>query len=126
MPQSRKQPNSLPIHIKMTMKLKIKIIGPKVYDVGYRVFLLKHAMNMTLPGLSTYNWKEGGQQEVIALVKGDEARIKAFLKTYEGRYPTWIRDAFQASTGRCQSDKGTTRDALSLLPSQEEARAKGW
>jgi acylphosphatase len=36
----------------MNMKLKIKIIGPKVHDVGYRVFLLKHAMNLALPGLS--------------------------------------------------------------------------
>jgi len=69
------------------MKLKIKIIGPKVHDVGYRVFLLKHAMNMALPGLSTYNWDEEGHQEVIALVKGDEGRIKAFLKTVEKDKP---------------------------------------
>ena len=69
------------------MKLKIKIIGPKVHDVGYRVFLLKHAMNMALPGLSTYNWDEEGHQEVIALVKGDEGRIKSFLKTVEKDKP---------------------------------------
>ncbi|MDD4651742.1 MAG: acylphosphatase [Methanothrix sp.] len=69
------------------MKLKIKIAGPKVHDVGYRVFLLKHAMNMALPGLSTYKWDEDGQQEVIALVKGDEARVKAFLKAIEKSKP---------------------------------------
>ncbi len=69
------------------MKLKIKITGPKVHDVGYRVFLLKHAMNTALPGLSTYNWDEDGQQEVIALVEGDEARIKAFLKAIEKSKP---------------------------------------
>ena len=69
------------------MKLKIKITGPKVHDVGYRVFLLKHAMNTALSGLSTYNWDEDGQQEVIALVKGDEARIKAFLKVVEKNKP---------------------------------------
>jgi len=69
------------------MKLKIKITGPKVHDVGYRVFLLKHAMNMALPGLSTYNWDEDGHQEVIALVEGDEARIKAFLKAIEKTKP---------------------------------------
>jgi acylphosphatase len=51
------------------MKLKVKIAGPKVHDVGYRVFLLKNAMNLALPGLSTYNWEENGQQEVIALVQ---------------------------------------------------------
>lgn len=71
----------------MTMKLKIEIMGPKVHDVGYRVFLLKHAMNVALPGLSTYNWDEGGQQEVVALVEGDEARIKAFLKVIENTKP---------------------------------------
>ena len=69
------------------MKHKIKITGPKVHDVGYRVFLLKHAMNVALPGLSTYNWDEDGQQEVIALVEGDEARIKAFQKAIEKSRP---------------------------------------
>ena len=71
----------------MNMKLKIKIIGPKVHDVGYRVFLLKHAMNLALPGLSTYNWEENGQQEVIALVEGDEARIAAFRQMVEKNKP---------------------------------------
>ena len=71
----------------MNMKLKIKIIGPKVHDVGYRVFLLKHAMNLALPGLSTYNWEENGQQEVIALVEGDEARTAAFRQMVEKNKP---------------------------------------
>ena len=71
----------------MNMKLKIKIIGPKVHDVGYRVFLLKHAMNLALPGLSTYNWDENDQQEVIALVEGDEARIAAFRQMVEKNKP---------------------------------------
>jgi acylphosphatase len=69
------------------MKLKVKIVGPKVHDAGYRVFLLKHAMNLALPGLSTYNWEENGQQEVIALVEGDEARVSAFLRTVEKSKP---------------------------------------
>jgi acylphosphatase len=69
------------------MKLKIKITGPKVHDVGYRVFLLKSAMNLALPGLSTYNWEENGQQEVIALVEGDEARIAPFLQAIEKNKP---------------------------------------
>ena len=69
------------------MKLKVKITGPKVHDVGYRVFLLKNAMNLALPGLSTYNWEENGQQEVIALVEGDEARIAPFLQAIEKNKP---------------------------------------
>lgn len=70
------------------MKLKITITGPKVHDVGYRVFLLKHAMNLALPGLSTYNWEEmEGQQQVIVLLEGYEARIKAFLQLVEKTKP---------------------------------------
>jgi acylphosphatase len=69
------------------MKLKIKIAGTRVHDVGYRVLLLKNAMNLALPGLSTYNWDEDGRQEVIALVEGDEARVASFLKTVESKRP---------------------------------------
>jgi acylphosphatase len=69
------------------MKLKVKISGSRVHDVGYRVFLLKNAMNLALPGLSTYNWEEDGEQEVIALVEGDEARVASFLKSVESRKP---------------------------------------
>ncbi len=69
------------------MKIKITIIGSRVHDVGYRVFLMKHAMNLALPGLSTYNWDENDQQEVIALVEGDEARIAAFRQMVEKNKP---------------------------------------
>ena len=71
----------------MSMKIKITIIGSRVHDVGYRVFLMKHAMNLALPGLSTYNWDENNQQEVIALVEGDEARIAAFRQMVEKNKP---------------------------------------
>ena len=74
-------------HTRVSMKIKITIIGPRVHDVGYRVFLMKHAMNLALPGLSSYNWDENGQQEVIALVEGDEARIAAFRHLVEKNKP---------------------------------------
>ena len=74
-------------HIIENMKLKIKIAGTRVHEVGYRVFLLKNAMNLALPGLSTYNWDEDGRQEVIALVEGDKARVASFLKTVESKRP---------------------------------------
>jgi len=44
-------------------------------------------MNLALPGLSTYNWDENGQQEVIALVEGDEARIAAIRQMVEKNKP---------------------------------------
>jgi acylphosphatase len=70
-----------------SMKLKITITGQNVHDVGYRVFLLKNAMNLALPGLSTYNWEENEQQAVIALVEGDEARTAAFRHLVEKNKP---------------------------------------
>jgi hypothetical protein len=57
----RKNPNNRANIYHENMKLKIKIAGTRVHEVGYRVFLLKHAMNLALPGLSTYNWEEGSQ-----------------------------------------------------------------
>lgn len=69
------------------MKLKIVITGSKVHDVGYRVFLLKHAMNLAIPGLSVYNWTEEGQQQVIALAEGDERRMAAFKQVAEEKRP---------------------------------------
>ncbi len=96
-----------------TMKLKIKITGPKVHDVGYRVFLLKHAMNVALPGLSTYNWDEDGQQEVIALVEGDEARIKAFQKVIEKSKPE-LAEVSKITSEPYDSEVGRTSEVAML------------
>jgi acylphosphatase len=69
------------------MKLKIVIIGSKVHDVGYRVFLLKHAMNLAIPGFTVYNWTEDGQQQVIALAEADEGKIAAFKQVATEKRP---------------------------------------
>ena len=66
------------IHINGDMKLKIKITGPKVHDVGYRPYLTELAMRLALRGFEVYNDDEEGQQVVIALVEGDEQRIAKF------------------------------------------------
>jgi acylphosphatase len=95
------------------MKLKVKNTGPKVHDVGYRVFLLKHAMNMALPGLTTYNWKENGQQEVIALVEGDEARIGVFLKTTEKNKPD-LAEVSKVTSEPYDGDVGRTSEVAML------------
>ena len=97
----------------VTMKLKIKIVGPKVHDVGYRVFLLKHAMNMALPGLSTYNWDEDDQQEVIALVEGDEARIKAFQKAIEKTKPE-LAEVSKITSEPYEGEVGRTSEVAML------------
>ena len=101
------------IHIKSDMKLKIKITGPKVHDVGYRVFLLKNAMNLALPGLSTYNWEESGQQEVIALVEGDEARIAPFLQAIEKNKPE-LAEVSKVTSENYDGDVGRTSEVAML------------
>jgi acylphosphatase len=84
-----------------------------VHDVGYRVFLLKNAMNLALPGLSTYNWEENGQQEVIALVEGDEARIAPFLQAIEKNKPE-LAEVSKVSSEPYEGDVGRTIEMAML------------
>jgi hypothetical protein len=37
------------------MKLKVRITGPKVHDVGYRFYLLGLAMSNRIKGFEAYN-----------------------------------------------------------------------
>lgn len=69
------------------MKLKVKITGPRVNDVGYRYFLMSNAMDLGLKGFHARNRMSGEEQEVIALVEGDEEAIADFRKLVETRKP---------------------------------------
>jgi len=60
------------------MKLKIKITGPKVHEVGDRYFLMSNAMDLGLKGFHARNQGRGKEQEVIALVEGDEEAVSDF------------------------------------------------
>lgn len=60
------------------MKLKIKITGPKVPDVGYRYFLMNNAIDMGLKGFHASNRTGEKEPEVIALVEGDDETIADF------------------------------------------------
>ena len=71
----------------MNMKLKVKITGPKVHDVGYRYFLMSNAIDMVLKGFHARNRMNGEKQEVIALVEGDEEAITDFKKLVETQKP---------------------------------------
>jgi acylphosphatase len=69
------------------MKLKVKITGPRVHDVGYRYFLMSNAMDLGLKGFHARNRMSGVEQEIIALVEGDEEAIADFGKLVETRKP---------------------------------------
>jgi acylphosphatase len=69
------------------MKLKIEIAGPKVHGVGYRYFLLKHALLIGLRGFHAENRLDNGNQVVNILVEGDVERINKFAKLVERSIP---------------------------------------
>ena len=69
------------------MKLKIKITGPKVHDVGYRYFLMSNAIDMGLKGFHARNRTGEKGPEVTALVEGDEETIADFKRLIETQKP---------------------------------------
>jgi hydrogenase maturation factor HypF (carbamoyltransferase family) len=75
----------------MNMKLKIKIAGPKVHDVGYRPYLTELAISLALRGFEVYNDDEDGRQVVVALIEGDEQRITKFYNSTKTELPTLAR-----------------------------------
>ena len=69
------------------MKLKIKIAGPKIHDVGYRYILMSVAIDMGLKGFHARNKMGEKEPEVIVLVEGDDESIADFKKMVETRKP---------------------------------------
>jgi acylphosphatase len=69
------------------MKLQIRIVGPKVHDVGYRYHLLGGAMGLRLPGFDANNLMEGNTQLVDVVVEGKDDRIKAYRTFVETSKP---------------------------------------
>ena len=69
------------------MKLKVIITGPKVHDVGFRYFLMSNAIDLGLNDFRARNGMNGKEQEVIALVEGDEGSIADFRRLIEVQKP---------------------------------------
>jgi acylphosphatase len=69
------------------MKLKITIIGPKVHDIGHNYFLMSNAIDLGLSGFRARNSTKGKDQEVIAIVEGDEEEIAEFRKLVAVQMP---------------------------------------
>jgi acylphosphatase len=60
------------------MKHKVKITGSKVHEVGYRVFLLRKALELGVEKFNAYNTKGNGMQVLIAFLEGNKDQIAAF------------------------------------------------
>ena len=86
----------------MNMKLKVKIIGHNVHEVGYRYFLMSNAIDLGLEGFSARNRVSGEAQEVMAMVEGDEESIKDFtelIKTQKPEHAEVSNIAFEEYNG---------------------------
>jgi acylphosphatase len=69
------------------MKQQAKITGPKVHDVGYRIFLMEAALDCRVMRISAYWREDNSSQTVICLVEGDEVGIAEFKKFIESHKP---------------------------------------
>jgi hypothetical protein len=69
------------------MKLKIRIIGPKVHDVGYRFFLLGLAMSQRISTFEAHNIKSSEGDEVLVFADGDNEIIRDFRVLVENERP---------------------------------------
>jgi len=69
------------------MKLKIRITGPKVHDVGYRYFLMSMAMTNRIRMFEAHNIESNEGDEVLVFLDGDEETVKAFRTLAENKRP---------------------------------------
>ncbi len=69
------------------MKLKVKITGKKVHEVGYRVFLLRKALELGVERFNAYNTKENGVQALVAFLEGNKDQKNAFMDFVRSNKP---------------------------------------
>lgn len=69
------------------MKLKAKIKGSKVHEVGYRSLLMAGVLGLGIQRFSAQNKKENGEQAVIVLVEGEAKQIAEFKDFVENNTP---------------------------------------
>ena len=62
------------------MKKKIIVAGPKLHDIGYRVILIRKALEMGFENFYVYNAIMEGKQAVIILVEDSEELINDFVR----------------------------------------------
>ena len=59
-------------------KIKFKIIGRRVYDVGYRVLLVNKALSLGVDNFNTFNTYLDGVQGVIVVIEANDEAIEEF------------------------------------------------
>jgi acylphosphatase len=59
-------------------KLRIKIIGKKLHDIGYRIPLINKALSLGIDNFNTFNADLDDTQAVIAIIEADDEIIEEF------------------------------------------------
>ena len=66
-------------------KLKIKITGKKLHEIGYRIPLINKALSLGVNNFNTFNIDLNGTQTVIVTIEADDENIEEFrdfINTY--------------------------------------------
>ena len=69
------------------MKLKARINGEKVHDVGYRVFLLDLALELGIERFAAKSRIDGGLEVVSVMAEGDDDQIAALRELVASKRP---------------------------------------
>jgi acylphosphatase len=69
------------------MKTKVKIVGLRVHDVGYRPFLIALADEFAIQKFEVHNSVAEGRQLVIAKIEADDDQFQAFMDAVRSRKP---------------------------------------
>ena len=59
-------------------KIKAKITGDRVHDVGYRVLLVNKALSLSVDNFNTFNTYFDGVQAVIVVIEADDETMEDF------------------------------------------------
>jgi acylphosphatase len=68
-------------------KLRIKIIGKKLHDIGYRIPLINKALSLGVDNFNTFNIDLDGTQAVIAIIEADDEIIEEFKDFINTSHP---------------------------------------
>jgi len=69
------------------MKLKVRIRGSKVHEVGYRVFLLRKALELGAERFNALNSDEDNLQILTAFIEGPKDLIADFSEAARSHKP---------------------------------------
>jgi acylphosphatase len=101
----------------MKMKIKVRIKGPRVHNVGYRSVLMTAAFHQGLSGFNARN-RSNGPQEVVVLIEGDDEAVEDFRNSLEITRP----ENAEVSEIACEPYDGmvTSIDSYALIFSADQ------